>query len=327
MSLDMSNKLKLEGNELFGQKDFGSALLKYTKAINLDKTNPVLYSNRAATYLNLNNWQRAIDDCDTGLRLIESEGNAALGPVEVKLLCRKAIGLRNSDKLKEALGCINDALAIEPANNALKKELHILIQNGNLSKNNVDEGTKKPHLVTVEIHEVDEIPKDFFSPSLDGEKISSEISNESTPSMIEIHKQNFIATTRMTGNHKQIYTGTSEYPSHPSVQFLSALRLQPKSKVQSYYKYVLSVDPQQYGDIYKVTGLDPEFLNFFLEACIYALQNDKLQYKDSILNLLSLFASLPRFSLTSMFADPSKVERLKVLFRNKLDQDFCRFWK
>ncbi|GAV29605.1 hypothetical protein PMKS-003106 [Pichia membranifaciens] len=325
MSMDMSNKLKLEGNELFGQKNFESALLKYTKAINLDKTNPVLYSNRAATYLNLNVWQRAIDDCDTGLKLIESEGNAALGPVEVKLLCRKAIGLRNSGRLEEALGCIKDALVIEPANKTLKKELHIVMQNGNLSKDNVDGGTK-PHLVTVDIHEVDEIPKDFFSPNPDGEKISSEISNEGTLSTIELRKQNYTATTRMTKSHKQNHTGT-EYPSRPSVQFLSALRLQPESKIQSYYKYVLSVDPRQYGDIYKVTGLDPEFLNFFLDACIYALQNDKLQYKNSILSLLLLFASLPRFSLTSMFADSSKVERLKLLFRNKLDQDFCRFWK
>lgn len=326
MSIDSPNKLKLEGNEFFGRKDFESALSKYTKAINLDEANPILYSNRAATYLNLSNWKRAIDDCDTGLKLVGRKDIAALSPVEVKLLCRKAIGLRNSDKPKEALKCINDALLIDPTNKALKSEWHLLVRNEQLAESNFGQITNNAHLVTVDIQEVDEIPKDFFSQNPNAEEFSSGISNEGSPIRTEAHEEYHSASEGMTVSGIDNHTGTPEYPSHPTVQFLSALRLQPETKRQSYYEYVLSVNPQQYRDIYKMTGLDPEFLNFFLEACVYALQNDHLQYKESILNLLSLFASLPRFSLTSMFADSSKIQSLKLLFKNKINKNFGEFW-
>lgn len=56
---------------------------------------------------------------------------------------------------------------------------------------------------------------------------------------------------------------SDDYPTHPTVQFLSSLKAQPKSKLPSYYEYVLNITPQQYSLIYKVTGLEPEFLNFF----------------------------------------------------------------
>lgn len=41
-------KLKDEGNALFAKKDYRSAYHKYTKALELDDKNVVLYANRAA---------------------------------------------------------------------------------------------------------------------------------------------------------------------------------------------------------------------------------------------------------------------------------------
>ena len=46
-------ELKAEGNELFGQKKYIEAAIKYTKAIQLDGVNAVLYCNRAACHLAL----------------------------------------------------------------------------------------------------------------------------------------------------------------------------------------------------------------------------------------------------------------------------------
>jgi hypothetical protein len=46
-------ELKAEANELFGRKKFGQAAIKYTKAIELDRGNAVLYANRAACHLAL----------------------------------------------------------------------------------------------------------------------------------------------------------------------------------------------------------------------------------------------------------------------------------
>lgn len=45
--------LREEGNALFAQKDFAGAYWIYTAAIEQDKSNPVLYANRAACLLPL----------------------------------------------------------------------------------------------------------------------------------------------------------------------------------------------------------------------------------------------------------------------------------
>jgi Flp pilus assembly protein TadD len=46
-------ELKAEGNELFRQKKYIQAAINFTKAIQLDRSNAVLYSNRAACHLAL----------------------------------------------------------------------------------------------------------------------------------------------------------------------------------------------------------------------------------------------------------------------------------
>jgi hypothetical protein len=45
--------LKEEGNTLFTQKKYKEARIKYTLAIGLDPSNPVLFANRAACNLSL----------------------------------------------------------------------------------------------------------------------------------------------------------------------------------------------------------------------------------------------------------------------------------
>jgi len=49
----MAAELKSEGNKLFGQKKYDQAAVKFTKAIELDRSNAILYANRAACYLAL----------------------------------------------------------------------------------------------------------------------------------------------------------------------------------------------------------------------------------------------------------------------------------
>ncbi len=45
--------LKAKGNELFRQKKYDQAAINFTKAIELDRSNAVLYGNRAACHLAL----------------------------------------------------------------------------------------------------------------------------------------------------------------------------------------------------------------------------------------------------------------------------------
>lgn len=311
MSIALSEKLKSEGNELFGLGNFQLALSKYTEAVKLNGENPVLYSNRAATYLNLKEWEKAILDCNAGLKLIVDEKDNEFQSVNIKLLCRKAVALRNCGDIDAALKCIDDALFLDPENSALKKESQIIRGIHKKSKYNYNTGNvNDSRLRQIKIQEVDEIPSTFFTQQSKGDNRFTAVS----------HKSVSIKAKKIED------VQNDDYPTHPTVQFLSSLKAQPKSKLPSYYEYVLNITPQQYSLIYKVTGLEPEFLNFFLEACTHVLQDDKVQYKAQILTLLSLFASLPRFSLTSMFADSAKVEKLRFLFTCKLNEDFNNFW-
>ncbi|KAI5953208.1 PPT1 [Candida jiufengensis] len=61
---DEANKYKDEGNQYLKDHKFEEAIESYTKAINLDPTNPIFYSNRAQVNIKLENYGLAIQDCD-----------------------------------------------------------------------------------------------------------------------------------------------------------------------------------------------------------------------------------------------------------------------
>jgi len=55
-------ELKAEGNQLFRQKKYDQATIKFTKAIELDRSNAVIYANRAACHLALKRHNDALSD-------------------------------------------------------------------------------------------------------------------------------------------------------------------------------------------------------------------------------------------------------------------------
>lgn len=75
--LELAKQYKLDGNENFNQKKFPDALACYSKGLNylekeLDETaelKSVLFSNRAACYVMLKQYQKAVDDCKQALRI------------------------------------------------------------------------------------------------------------------------------------------------------------------------------------------------------------------------------------------------------------------
>ena len=64
-----SEELKVKGNALMKEQKYKEAIAHYTKAIELDKSNHILYANRAAAHLHTNDYNSAIVDCETSLSI------------------------------------------------------------------------------------------------------------------------------------------------------------------------------------------------------------------------------------------------------------------
>ncbi|XP_023346944.1 small glutamine-rich tetratricopeptide repeat-containing protein alpha [Eurytemora carolleeae] len=111
-----AERLKTEGNNLMRTEKFTDALLMYSKAIELDGSNPVFYCNRAAAHSKMNSHHLAIEDCQRAVDM-DATYSKAYG----------RMGLANSslEKHKEAVDNFKKALELEPDNESYKSNLQI----------------------------------------------------------------------------------------------------------------------------------------------------------------------------------------------------------
>jgi stress-induced-phosphoprotein 1 len=60
----MADALKAEGNKAFAAKDYDRAIDLFTKALDLDQSNFVVWSNRSAAKAGKRDWDGALADAD-----------------------------------------------------------------------------------------------------------------------------------------------------------------------------------------------------------------------------------------------------------------------
>lgn len=111
-----AERLKTEGNNLMRTEKFEEALQMYTKAIELDGSNPVFYCNRAAAHSKMNNHHLAIEDCQ---RAIDMDPNYS------KAYGRMGLANSSLEKHKDAVENFKKALELEPDNESYKSNLQI----------------------------------------------------------------------------------------------------------------------------------------------------------------------------------------------------------
>lgn len=115
---DYAAKLKASGNTAYGSKDYTKAIDLYGKAI-LCKPDPIFYSNRAACYNALGEWEKVIEDTTAAINL-DSE--------YVKALNRRANAYEHLEQFSEALldftaSCIIDGFRNELSAQAVERLL------------------------------------------------------------------------------------------------------------------------------------------------------------------------------------------------------------
>uniref|UniRef100_A0A915ELG7 Stress-induced-phosphoprotein 1 n=1 Tax=Ditylenchus dipsaci TaxID=166011 RepID=A0A915ELG7_9BILA len=103
----LSEEEKALGNEHFRNGKYPEALKHYTEAIKRNPDNGVLYSNRAACYIKLAEFEKAVTDCD-----------ACLGKDDqnVKAYIRKGSALQGLHKYPQAIKAYRSALNIDGNN-------------------------------------------------------------------------------------------------------------------------------------------------------------------------------------------------------------------
>ncbi|KAI9048606.1 hypothetical protein LZ554_007438 [Drepanopeziza brunnea f. sp. 'monogermtubi'] len=111
-------KLKAAGNTAYGAKNYDKAIDLYGKAI-LCKPDAIFYSNRAACYNALNEWDKVIEDTTAAINLDNEY---------VKALNRRAHAYENLEKFSEALldftaSCIIDGFRNEASAQSVERLL------------------------------------------------------------------------------------------------------------------------------------------------------------------------------------------------------------
>lgn len=102
------------GNEAFAKKDFKVAIECYTKAIQLEPTNHIFFSNRSASHSGLQEWDQAIKDSKECIRL---------KPEFIKGYYRLATAQMETKSYDAAEATIRQGLALEAENTQLVRVL------------------------------------------------------------------------------------------------------------------------------------------------------------------------------------------------------------
>ncbi|OTF69213.1 heat shock protein 70 (HSP70)-interacting protein-like protein [Euroglyphus maynei] len=98
---------------------FQKAIVFYSNAIEMDPSNPVLYSNRAFAYIKIEDYLHAEHDCD---KAIELDSKLA------KVFYRRGLARKNLYRYRSALQDFHEAIILSPENPDIKKEIDITSQ-------------------------------------------------------------------------------------------------------------------------------------------------------------------------------------------------------
>ncbi|KJP87404.1 hypothetical protein AK88_02961 [Plasmodium fragile] len=100
-------EMKYQGNELFKKGDYKEAIFYYNKALKKCKdksTKSILYSNRAACYSHLANWNQVVEDCNKSINYNESF---------VKSYIRRSNAYEQLEKYNDASNDLNKAISLD----------------------------------------------------------------------------------------------------------------------------------------------------------------------------------------------------------------------
>merc|ERR1719198_1141635 len=131
---EMAEQARQEGNELFKAGKFPEAIAKYSDAMKRNPKDHVPYSNRAACYQKLMEWQLALKDAETSI---------AMEPTFVKGWSRKAGVHVFLKEYHKAMDAYNAILKLEPDNADAKAGLDQVVATINMSQSEAPDAERQ----------------------------------------------------------------------------------------------------------------------------------------------------------------------------------------
>lgn len=299
-----SDDLKAQGNKAFANKEFRKAAKIYRDAIKLDSTNPVLYSNRALCFIKEQDWDRALRDCKDGLSLSPNL------TTKVKLMYRQGISYKNLNDIPHAIECFNQAVKIDPQNIAAIDELKAIQNTPN----------KKPKLqsdssFSIPIRDVNSLPEEFLTLTNAKTESSRElIPPKPTKRLNEEINELFgkkSPSTNISERPNPKLDNSTSFSDRPTMQILSMLSTLPEDQKIGAYKYITTLTPEYYNDVFGSTGIDSEFLVFFIEAAAYISSHKTINnWEITLYDLISTFSKLRKYQLSLLFCSKDHINEI-----------------
>jgi small glutamine-rich tetratricopeptide repeat-containing protein alpha len=131
-----AEQAKNEGNALLGKQDNQGAAAKYTEAINLNPQHAIYYANRAAAYVNLKEYRKAVADCRASI---------AIDPAYPKSHYRLGQSYAALNEYEQALDAFNDALERSGKDDGMKVTIREQIAVCTRKMNAQQVGEAQPH--------------------------------------------------------------------------------------------------------------------------------------------------------------------------------------
>lgn len=297
-------ELKDLGNKAFGSSRYQEAVELYTKAIEVEP-NAVLYSNRAISYLKLQEWNKALQDCDTGLAIVDDE------KVKTKLLFRKASCFGGMRSKKLARTYYEKVVEMDPHNQAATQELKLL----NDDMEDIEEhGAQR---INIPVEQVDVLPEEFqrlvenkplnattespaLQPPVHGSDQSSDLVNK------EIDELFGKKTKKPTKEHNN----KDEFVKRSATSILPALKAIPGANKENAYNFLINIPAAELADDFSF-GLEHEFLSFYFESAAYVSSNNTVDgWDQKILQTLKALSQLKRYSISKMLCDETQINTI-----------------
>uniref|UniRef100_A0A8I3ZZN5 Tetratricopeptide repeat protein 12 n=1 Tax=Callithrix jacchus TaxID=9483 RepID=A0A8I3ZZN5_CALJA len=134
----LADALKEKGNEAFAKGDYETAVLRYSEGLEKLKDMKVLYTNRAQAYMKLEDYEKALVDCEWALKCDEKctkayfhmgKANLALKNYSVSRECYKKI-LEINPKLQTQVKDYLNQVDLQEKADRQEKEAHALLDSG-----------------------------------------------------------------------------------------------------------------------------------------------------------------------------------------------------